>query len=179
MPLKHVYTEEQLIALLSSKDQKAYSYLYDNYAAALYGMIMRITGDCDGASDILQDSFVKIWGNIGQYDPAKGRLFTWMLNITRNMSMDYMRSAEKKKKDKTNSLEPGTDVEGNETYVNVDHVGLNKVLANLKEEYIVVIEMAYFQGYTQDEISKALDIPLGTIKTRARSALMKLKQILK
>lgn len=178
MPHKNIYTEEELISLLLSKDEQGYSYLYDNYAAALYGMIVRIVGECDEASDILQDSFVKIWRNISLYDAEKGRLFTWMLNLTRNVAIDYMRSADKKKDSKTHSLEPGVHIKGNETYANIDHLGLKKVLGQLRNEHRIVIEMAYFQGYTQDEISKELDIPLGTIKTRARAALMQLKQIL-
>ncbi|QNL47976.1 sigma-70 family RNA polymerase sigma factor [Olivibacter sp. SDN3] len=178
MPHKNIYTEEELISLLISKEEQGYNYLYDNYAAALYGVVVRVVGESNETADILQDSFVKIWQNIDQYDPAKGRLFTWMLKITRNLAIDYMRSADKKRDSKTHSLDPGVHIEGNETYANIDHLGLKKVLGRLKNEYRIVIEMAYFQGYTQDEISKELDIPLGTIKTRARAALMQLKQIL-
>lgn len=178
MSTKSIYTEDELVSLLKSKDQQAYSYLYDSYAPALYGMIQRITGEGDEAADILQEGFVKIWRNIHQYDSSKGRLFTWMLNIARNLSIDYMRSGSRKKESRTDSLEPGMHVQGNDTHMEIDHMGLNKVLAQLRDEHKIIIELSYFKGYTQDEISKQLAIPLGTVKTRARAALIQLRQIL-
>jgi len=174
------YTDEQLIDLLKSKDQRAYIYLYDNYAVALFGVIKRITGDCEEATDLLQESFVKIWRNIAQFDTAKGRLFTWMINIARNTAIDFKRSSQSKRDSQTNSLEPDSPIANERfiTYIKTDHLGLNKVIQELREDYRIIIDMAYFQGYTQDEISKELNIPLGTVKTRARAALIQLKQIL-
>lgn len=174
------YTDEQLIDLLKSKDQRAYIYLYDNYAAALFGVIKRTVGDCEEATDLLQESFVKIWRNIAQYDATKGRLFTWMINIARNTAIDFKRSSQSKKDSQTNGLESNSPIAGEKfiTYIKTDHLGLNKVMDELREDYRIIIDMAYFQGYTQDEIAKELNIPLGTVKTRARAALIQLKQIL-
>jgi len=178
LPTKSIYTEEELVSLLKSRDQQAYSYLYDSYAAAFYGVIQRIVGEGEEATDILQEGFVKVWKNIEQYDVSKGKLFTWMLNIMRHVAIDYLRSGIRKKEQHTDSLEPGTHVSGNETQTKVDHLGLRNVLDKLKEEHRIIIELAYYQGYTQEEISKELDIPLGTVKSRARLALAQLRQIL-
>lgn len=180
MPPSSNYTDEQLVDLLKSKDQRAYNYLYDHYAEALFGMIKRVLGECEETTDVLQESFVKIWRNIGQYDAMKGRLFTWMINIARNTAIDFKRSSQSKKDKQTNSLDTEIEVvpENLATYTKTDHLGLSKVMDELKADHRVIIEMAYFQGYTQDEISKELNIPLGTVKTRARAALMQLKQIL-
>lgn len=175
------YTDEELVLLLKSKDQRAYIYLYDNYAGALFGIIKRILGDGEEANDLLQESFVKIWRNILQYDTTKGRLFTWMINIARNTAIDYKRSGQSKKDEVTNSLEEqvGNTVDENfVTYIKTDHLGLQKIIERLANDHRIIIELSYFQGYTQDEISKKLNIPLGTVKTRARAALMQLKQIL-
>ncbi|MFC6099468.1 RNA polymerase sigma factor [Olivibacter domesticus] len=175
------YTDEELVLLLKSKDQRAYIYLYDNYAGALFGIIKRILGDGEEANDVLQESFVKIWRNIFQYDTTKGRLFTWMINIARNTAIDYKRSSQSKKDEVTNSLEEqvGNTVDENfVTYIKTDHLGLQKIIERLANDHRIIIELSYFQGYTQDEISKKLNIPLGTVKTRARAALMQLKQIL-
>ncbi|HEY0031415.1 MAG TPA: sigma-70 family RNA polymerase sigma factor, partial [Bacteroidia bacterium] len=90
------YTEDELIALLKNKDLVAYNALYDNYSAALYGIITRIVPAEEIAEDLLQEVFIKIWKSIDSYDPKKGRLFTWMLNISRNASIDYARSKQSK-----------------------------------------------------------------------------------
>src|SRR5207253_4702565 len=74
------YSEEELVILLQNRDQKAFSYLYDNYAAALNGVIYRMVENRELAEDILQEAFIKIWNNFSNYDSLKGRLFTWMLN---------------------------------------------------------------------------------------------------
>lgn len=177
---KLTYTDDQLILLLKSKDQRAYNYLYDNYSSSLFAIIRRIVGEGEEASDVLQETFVKIWRNIEQYDKSKGRLFTWMINVARNTAIDFLRSGQSKKDRKTNTLEPGTHVnsEHSVTHINTDGIGFQKVVGQLKDDYRIIIDMAYYQGYTQDEIAKELEIPLGTVKTRCRAALTQLKQIL-
>ena len=94
------YTEEELVFLLKKQDQQAFSYLYDNYAAALNGVIFRMVEDKNLAEDILQEAFVKIWNNFASYDTSKGRLFTWMLNLTKNLTIDTLRSKGYKKQSK-------------------------------------------------------------------------------
>ena len=86
MPDTLKYSEEELVLLLQNHDQQAFSYLYDNYSAALNGIIYRMVDNRELAEDILQEAFVKIWNNFSSYDTGKGRLFTWMLNITRNLT---------------------------------------------------------------------------------------------
>ena len=83
--------ESELLELLRRQDRKAFNYLYDNYSDALYGVILKVVRTEETAQDLLQEIFVKIWKNIAQYDSSKGRLFTWMLNIARNTSIDYLR----------------------------------------------------------------------------------------
>src|SRR5258705_3632734 len=86
------HTEPELVALLKERLQSAFNYLYDNYSGALYGVIVSIIQDKELSNDVLQEVFIKIWRQIEQYDPAKGRLFTWMINICRNASIDTLRS---------------------------------------------------------------------------------------
>ncbi|HVG12982.1 MAG TPA: sigma-70 family RNA polymerase sigma factor, partial [Flavisolibacter sp.] len=89
---KATYEEGELIALLKNKDEQAFSYLYDNYAGALYGVVKQIVTDLEVGNDVLQEVFVSIWKKIDSYDATKGRLFTWMLNIARNAAIDKTRS---------------------------------------------------------------------------------------
>jgi RNA polymerase sigma factor (sigma-70 family) len=174
------YSEEELVALLQRQDQQAFSYLYDNYAGALNNIIFRLVEDSALAEDILQEAFVKIWHNFNQYDQSKGRLFTWMLNLTRNLTIDVLRSKGYKKQTKISGDENSVDniPDTSSTLLKFDSLGIRKQLANLKPEQRIIIDMAYFSGFTQDEIAKELDVPLGTVKTRMRTAILELRKML-
>jgi RNA polymerase sigma-70 factor (ECF subfamily) len=174
------YSEEELVAQLQDRNQQAFSYLYDNYAAALNGIIYRLVEDKELAEDILQEAFVKIWNNFSSYDTTKGRLFTWMLNLTRNLTIDTLRSKGYKKQGKISSDENSVSnyADTSATAEKFDALGIRKQLSNLKPEQRSIIDLAYFNGYTQDEISKEMGIPLGTVKTRMRSAILELRKLL-
>lgn len=173
------YTEEELVLLLRQQSQQAFNYLYRQYSAVLYGVISRVVYDEQTAQDVLQEVFLKIWNNIGQYDAKKGRIYTWMLNIARNSAIDKLRSKGEIMKGK---IQTGDDVVNNlsgrmKTEQMTDAIGLRKMVANLKPEYETIISLAYFKGYTLDEISKTLSMPLGTVKTRMRYAIKQLREI--
>ncbi len=171
------YSEEELVLLLKQQSRDAFNYLYKNYAAVLYGVITKVVADEHTANDVLQEAFVKIWNNIMMYDPAKGRLYTWMLNLARNTAIDKMRSKGEIMKGKIQMDETDVSTSGNttKTEISTDTIGLRKMVEGLRPEYKVIVEMAYFSGYTLDEISKTLNVPLGTVKTRMRSAMQQLR----
>ncbi|HEY1869743.1 MAG TPA: sigma-70 family RNA polymerase sigma factor [Chitinophagaceae bacterium] len=173
------YTESELVQQLRQHTQAAFSYLYDNYSGALYNVIFSILQDRELANDVLQEVFIKVWRQIDQYDPGKGRLFTWLVNISRNASIDTLRSKSYHLQKQNRELTENVYTAAGTTNIETDTLSLRKVVSNLKEEYKVLVELAYFQGYTQDEISKLLNIPLGTVKTRLRSALIQLREFLK
>jgi RNA polymerase sigma factor (sigma-70 family) len=173
------YTEGELVTLLKQRDQAAFSYLYDHYSGSLYAIIINIVPDRELANDVLQEVFVKIWKQIDSYDTTKGRLFTWMLNIARNTGIDTVRSKNFQRSQQNRELTESVYDSGGSTQTDVDKIGLRKIVQKLKEDYRVLVELSYFEGYTQDEISKMLDIPLGTVKTRLRAALVQLKQVIK
>lgn len=177
MPQQEKYSEEELIYQLKMQDETAFGYLYNNYAGALNGIIYRMVNDMTVAEDILQEAFVKIWNNFAQYDASKGRLFTWMANITRNLTIDTMRSKGYKNQQKTAGIETSTNTRtDNHSEARFDGIGIDKSVGALKPEYKKLIDLAYYFGYTQEEISKQLDIPLGTVKTRMRSAIIELRK---
>jgi RNA polymerase sigma factor (sigma-70 family) len=177
--VKTKYDETELVALLRQRSQQVFSYLYDNYGGALHSIILNIVGEEELANDVLQEVFVKIWRQIESYDSTKGRLFTWMLNIARNASIDTVRSKSFQNSRQNRELTEDVYASGGTSEIRVDQIGLRKVVHGLKEDYKVLIELSYFQGYTQDEISKMLSIPLGTVKTRLRSALIQLRDVIK
>lgn len=166
--------------LLKNRDQQAFSYLYDHYAAALNGVIYRMVENTELAEDILQEAFVKIWNNFASYDTGKGRLFTWMLNIARNLTIDTLRSKGYKKQAKISGDENSVGNIAGETKPaeRFDAMGIRNQLVNLKPEQRTLIDLAYFNGYTQDEIAKITGIPLGTVKTRMRAAILELRKML-
>ena len=166
--------------MLRQQDQKAFSYLYDNYAGALYSIVNSIVTDREIANDVLQEVFVNIWRKIDSYDPEKGRLFTWMLNIARNAAIDKVRSKGYKDSLKNQPL-PENVNSNNEMVITaprIDDIGLKKILTKLKPEQKQLIDLSYFQGWTHEEIAKLLDIPLGTVKTRIRTALTQLRTMI-
>lgn len=162
-----------LVYRLKQKDQEALSFLYDQYSANLKGVIYRFVNDDAIADELLQDAFLKIWDKINQYDSSKGRLFTWMLQLTKNIARDYLRSRSAGEAKKTGSLEDVTIKKEKELsgHLSVDSLGLEQVIKDLDKEDREVIELLYLKGYTQSEVAKESDIPLGTVKTRARRAM--------
>jgi RNA polymerase sigma-70 factor (ECF subfamily) len=175
------YSEDDLIQLLKSGDQSAFGYLYDHYSGALNGVIFKMINDKELSEDILQEAFVKIWNNVSTYDASKGRLFTWMLNITRNLTIDTIRSKSYKKQSKIHSSENAVAYASNNVNENerFDALGIRKQTVLLKEDQKQVIDLAYFEGMTQEEISQKLKIPLGTVKTRMRTVISVLKKLLR
>jgi RNA polymerase sigma-70 factor (ECF subfamily) len=171
------YEEQELVALLKQKDNQAFSYLYDNYAGALCGIIKQIIADQELVNDVLQEVFVNIWRRMDSYDPAKGRLFTWMLNIARNAAIDKLRSKDYQVGLKQQPIDEH-DITHPVVRMGIDDFGLKKVLLKLKDEQRLLIDLSYYQGFTHEQIAKALNIPLGTVKTRLRSALIQLRTFL-
>jgi RNA polymerase sigma factor (sigma-70 family) len=165
--------EAQLVNELNAGHTKALEKLYLDYSSALLGIIMKIVKQEDVAEDVLQETFVKIWMSIGQYDPAKGRLFTWMARMARNKAIDQLRS-----RGEINSLR-NEDIDFlsmeinriHQIQYNPEHIGLKQLMNVLSPSQILVLEMVYFQGYTQAETAEKLNIPIGTVKTRIRGAI--------
>lgn len=173
--------EEELVSLLKNKDQKGFSILYNNYSGALFGVINRIITSDDDANDLLQDTFLKIWRNIDNYDPSKGSIFTWMMNIARNLSIDRVRSADFRDSSQNISMEDKVIYQVDNEYQTVqdiDSIGLKKVVDSLRPEYKQLIDLVYYKGYTQAEVSEEYGIPLGTVKTRIKAAVGSLRALL-
>ena len=164
--------------LLKQKSRQGFDYLYGQYSGALFGIVRRVITDEETARDVLQEVFVKIWNNIDKFDATKGRLYTWMLNLARNTAIDKLRSRGEIMQGK---IQTGEDIvykqeQGLKTEQQTDTIGLKAIVAEMQPEHKTIVELAYFKGYTLDEISKALDIPLGTVKTRMRKAISLLRQ---
>lgn len=168
--------QDQLILRLKENDREVLGELYDAYGGALFGVVVRIVQSRELAEQVLQDTFVKVWRNGASYDASKGRLFTWLVNIARNTAIDATRTSHFQHYRKTESLDNLVHRPGGDT-LNPDHLGVREVVNRLDEKYRTLIELVYFQGYTQEEAAEETGIPLGTIKTRLRYAIGELRKV--
>lgn len=165
---------------MKARKPASLDYLYDHYSSALFGIVSRIISNEDVAEEVLQDAFLKIWDKIAAYDESKGRLFTWMLNLTRNLAIDKTRSKEISKGKKTDDLQKVVSKVDNQEFVEtqVEAIGLKEVLLKLPAEQRFVVEKVYLGGFTHAELADEFNIPLGTVKTRLRMAMTELRTIL-
>ena len=159
------------------KDRKGFEYLYDNYSSVIYGTIYKIVHSEEMAEELTQDCFMKIWNKIGNYDKSKGRLFTWMINIARNLAIDKTRSKEFHQKLKSDVAEDHVSIQDKDysDKHKPEYIGVKEMLEVLNPEQKDLLELMYFKGYSQSEIADEFNIPLGTVKTRVRAAISKLR----
>ena len=178
LPQSKTYTEDSLVHALKRHDSEAFKYLYANYKGALFTVIRQIIPDEESAGDTLQEAFIMAWKNIEKYDAGKGRLFTWLFNVTRNCAINVTRSKNYKTQLKNDSLDNYVNYadEKQSQVLNINQIGLRKQVHLLKPDFKNVLELSYFNGYTHEEISKILNIPSGTVKTRLRNALIELRK---
>jgi RNA polymerase sigma factor (sigma-70 family) len=171
-------SEEELVSKLKSRDTLAIQALYDMYSGALLGVISRVIQHTEVAEDLLQETFIKIWNSAGSYDNTKGRLFTWMMNIARNLSIDKLRSKDFKNSNKNQDIENNVDFidAQKEITFNADLLGIKDLVTSLKPEFKTVLDLVYFKGYTHVEAAEELELPLGTVKTRIRMGIMELRK---
>lgn len=169
-------TEEQLQQKLQSGQEADFREIYKRYSNALYGILLRIVGDEVLAQDVLQEAFVKIWRYAAKYDRSRGTVFTWMLNITRNQAIDYLRSRQNINRQQSISLDDNVGMaESTTAYAMPEQSEVGELVKGLEPSLRVLIEMVYIDGYTQVEAAEITGTPLGTVKTRIRMALQKLR----
>jgi RNA polymerase sigma-70 factor, ECF subfamily len=177
--------ELDLLARVAKRERAAFEQLYDRYSNILYATAMKFLKEDADAQDVVQDVFIQIWDKAKLYDPAKGKPLTWALTLTRNRSIDRIRAIQRRTRlrddfEKETVVDESAGVR--EALSGVDASEKNQILRQaverLSAEQRNVIELAFFNGFTQSEIADRLGEPLGTVKARARRGLMKLKEIL-
>lgn len=170
----------ELILQLQQKNEKAFRRIYEMYAENIFGVIYTILRDETLAEEVLQDVFVKVWNKANSYSEKKGRFFTWILNIARNAAIDKTRSVAFKNSQQNQTADYFVDIleEKSNFSSKMDAIGIKKYIDVLEPICKKVIDLLFFKGYTQKEASEELDIPIGTIKTRNRICINKLREVL-
>jgi RNA polymerase sigma-70 factor, ECF subfamily len=174
--------DEQLMARLARRDIKAFEALYDRYGTLVYSTALRVVGDVQLAEDIAQEVFLRIWRRPDHYLPERGRFVTWLLSVARNGAVDQIRTRGRRHRHETAGEESVRDLPADEgrdpallAQLADERQKVRQALAGLPPEQRRVIEMAYYGGYTQQEIAAMLNQPLGTVKTRIRLGMQKLR----
>lgn len=179
-------TDERLVEALEVRDERAIETLYDRHGDYVYSVCLRMVGDVQLAEDLSQEVFLRLWRRPDLFDVRRGRFLTWLLSVARNRAIDERRSRGRRFRFETPpsvnteemlELVP-TDEERDVAVVSEERVVVQKALATLPPEQRLAIQLAYFGGYTQQEIAAGLHQPLGTVKTRIRLGLQKLRTLL-
>jgi len=168
----------ELTILLRNRDQSALKYLMEHYSKALFGIVMRILNNKESSEEVLQETFIKIWQNVNQFDEEKARLFTWMSRIARNTALDKRRVKNYNYLKRTEQLDEST-INNLTQEINTSTIDINRLLQKLEPKYASVLKDIYILGYTHVETAGRLGIPVGTVKTRLRKAIVLLRDILK
>ena len=166
--------EHALVNALQRHSSSDFALLYQRYAATLYRVLLRLVNDPMQAQDLLQDTFITIWLNHHRYNPARGRLFTWFLILTRNIAFDALKANQRRLAANAYHYD---NYEESISSIRFEGRIDEPVLSGLAPKYRLVIELIYGQGYTRQEVADHLNLPLGTVKTRLRLALQQLRAV--
>jgi RNA polymerase sigma-70 factor (ECF subfamily) len=174
-------SDSDLLHAVARGDEAALAACYDRYRLILFGLIIRILHDRQEAEDVLQEVFLQVWRRAGDFDEARGRAFTWLVTIARSRALDRLRSAGSRARLGEQAAQmPRDEVRDAEldAVESEARTTVRSALAELPEEQRKALFLAYFEGLTQTEIAARLGDPLGTVKTRMRSGMMKLRELL-
>ncbi|MGO4546133.1 RNA polymerase sigma factor [Paenibacillus sp. 2TAB23] len=175
-------SDERLIRLIAERDSAALEQLYDRYERQVYAFVFRIVRDAMAAEEVVQELFIRVWNSAGRLrtDEAAGKISSWIFTIARNLSIDWLRKHGRKPLETKEEGALEREAAPYSTEQEVEHKMLGEqmkeALGELNEDQKQVVELIYFMGYTQQEVSQRHDIPLGTVKSRVRLALTQLRK---
>ena len=172
-------TDEELLARMARADEAALAELYDRYGRAAYGLALRVLRDPSLAQDAVQDAMLAAWRTAASYDPARGKVSTWLLTFVHRRAVDLVRREERRR---TEQLDEAPVDEGESTAeaaeLRAERRRVQAALAQLSPDQREALELAYYGGLTQAELAERLGVPLGTVKSRMFAALGRLRDLL-
>ncbi len=179
--------DDELMDRLASRDLGAFGALYDRYSDLVYSVSLRVVADAQVAEDVTQDVFLRVWRRPESFDLSRGKFVTWLLSVARNRSIDERRSQGRRLRHEVapaaeaEDVLPSTDERDDPALATVladERRAVRRALEVLPAEQKLAIQLAYFGGLTQQEIADQLSTPLGTVKTRIRLGMQKMRVVL-
>ena len=174
--------DASLLARIVERDERAVEALYARYSGPLYSLAYQVTGADRFAQEVVQEVFVAVWRQADRFDPARGSVGPWLFSLARHKAIDLVRREANHRKRAAGEVDPEREVAPDdvdqEAWRNVRRDRVRAALAQLSEPQRTALELAFFAGLTHVEVAERLGIPLGTAKTRIRSALLKLREAL-
>ena len=171
-----------LLKAVAARDEAALGHLYDRYRLILFGVLVRILNNREEAEDVLQEVFLQVWRRAADFDENRGRPFTWLVTLARSRGIDRLRALASRERVATAAGADEASEEVSDAVTDAirseERGVVNSALSQLPEEQKRPLMLAYFDGLTQSEIALQLGAPLGTVKTRMRSGMMKLRELL-
>ena len=171
----------ELMKAIAAKDEAALALLYDRYRVILFGLLMRILNSREEAEDVLQEVFLQVWRKAGDFDEKRGRPFTWLVTLGRSRGIDRLRTLSARERvAEAGAREASEEISDAaiDAFKSEQRGLITNALAQLPDDQKRPIMLAYFEGLSQSEIAMRLGAPLGTVKTRMRTGLMKLRELL-
>ena len=175
-------SDDELLSAIARGDEEALAAIYDRYRLILFGLMLRILNDRPEAEDALQETFVQVWRRARDFDPARGRVFTWLVTIARSRALDRLRALGSKARIADQAAQSAPNEVGDaaaDALLSERARIVRGALAELPDEQRRALLLAYFEGLTQTEIADRLGEPLGTVKTRIRLGVFKLRELLR
>lgn len=171
--------QQALLTRVATGDKIAFSELYDEVAPRVFGLVKRVLVDHAQAEEVTQEVFLEIWQNATRFDPAKGGAVTWILTMTHRRAIDRVRASQSSRvrdlRVGIRDFDEGHDSVSEHVEVSVEHERVSRAMARLTELQRQAITLSYYGGYTNSEVSTILSVPLGTVKTRIRDGMIRLR----
>lgn len=171
----------ELLKSIAARDEAALAQLYDGYRVILFGLLMRILNNREEAEDVLQEVFLQVWRRAADFDENRGRPFTWLVTLTRSRGIDRLRTLAVRERVAIAGAKEESDAvsdAASDAFRSEQRGLVTNALDQLPDEQKRPLMLAYFDGLTQSEIAARLGAPLGTVKTRMRTGMMKLREVL-
>ena len=179
--MSSVANDVELLKAIAARDEAALAQLYDLYRVILFGLLMRILNNREEAEVVLQDVFLQVWRRAADFDENRGRPFTWLVTLARSRGIDRLRTLAARERVAVAGARDEAEVvsdAASDAFRSEQREAVNNALAQLPEEQKRLLLLAYFEGLSQSEIAARVGAPLGTVKTRMRTGMMKLRELL-